>query len=174
MLVDKEIMSTVGEIVKPNDFYAHVHETIFAILHELHDRGEPLDKISVAEELRRRDALERVGGLSYLNALMDTVQTAASAKYYATIVREKSILRGLIHAGTEITQLGFEGQEDVASTLDRSEQIVYAIGERKTSSDFMQVSFGLMKEIPSITSIASFTCTASRPACPRASTISTR
>jgi replicative DNA helicase len=145
VLVDKEIMSTVGEIVKPEDFYAHVHETIFAILHELHDRGEPLDKISVAEELRRRDALERVGGLSYLNALMDTVQTAASAKYYATIVREKSILRGLIHAGTEITQLGFEGQEDVASTLDRSEQIVYAIGERKTSSDFMQVS-GLMKE----------------------------
>jgi len=72
----------------------------------LFDRGEPLDKITVAEELRRREVLDRVGGVPYLSALMDTVQTAASATYYARIVREKSILRSLIHAGTQITQLG--------------------------------------------------------------------
>ncbi len=113
VLVDREMMAAVGEIVRPSDFYAHVHETIFGVLIDLFDRGEPLDKISVAEELRRRGALERVGGLSYLSALMDTVQTAASARYYATIVREKSVLRSLIHAGTRITQLGYEGEEDV-------------------------------------------------------------
>ncbi len=145
ILVDREIMSAVGEIVKPADFYAHVHETIFGVLTDLFERGEPLDKISIAEELRRRDALERVGGLSYLNALMDTVQTAGSARYYATIVREKSVLRGLIHAGTQITQLGYEGEEDVAAALDRSEQVVYAIGEQQGSSDFMLVK-GLMKD----------------------------
>ncbi|MBV8636770.1 MAG: replicative DNA helicase [Candidatus Eremiobacteraeota bacterium] len=145
VLVDREIMGTVGEIVRPNDFYAHVHETIFGVLLDLFDRGEPLDKITVAEALRNRDALERVGGLSYLSSLMDTVQTAASAKYYATIVREKAVLRSLIHAGTQITQLGYEAEEDVDAALDQSEQLVYSIGERQLSGDFVPVN-RLMKD----------------------------
>lgn len=145
VLVDREMLAAVGEIVRPSDFYAHVHETIFAVLFDLFERGEPLDKISVGEELRRRGALERVGGLSYISALMDTVQTAGSARYYATIVREKSVLRSLIHAGTEITQLGFEGEEDVPAALDRSEQMVYTIGERRGITEFMPVS-RLMKD----------------------------
>ncbi len=145
VLVDREMMAAVGEIVRASDFYAHVHETIFGVLLDLYERGEPLDKISVSEELRRRGALERIGGLSYISALMDTVQTAASARYYATIVREKSVLRSLIHAGTEITQLGFEGEEDVAGALDRSEQLVYTIGERRGVTEFMPVN-RLMKD----------------------------
>jgi replicative DNA helicase len=145
VLVDREIMGVVGEIVRPQDFYAHVHETIFAALYDLFYRGEPLDKISVAEALRTRDQLEKVGGLSYLSSLMDTVQTAGSAKYYATIVREKATLRSLIHAGTEITQLGYEAEEDVDAALDRSEQMVYSIGERTMSGDFAPVST-LMKD----------------------------
>ena len=145
VLVDREIMGTVGEIVKPSDFYAHVHETIYTVLLDLFDRGEPLDKITVAEALRQRDALERVGGLSYISTLMDTVQTAASAAYYAKIVREKSTLRSLIHAGTRITQLGYEGEEDVDSSLDQSEQIVFEIGERQQGGDFVPVN-RLMKE----------------------------
>jgi replicative DNA helicase len=144
-LVDREIMDTVTRIVQPSDFYAHVHETIFTVMYDLFDRGEPLDKIAIAEELRRRDALERVGGLSYLSSLMDTVQTAASAEYYAKIVREKSILRTLIHAGTQITQLGYEAEEDVEGALDRSEQLVYQIGERTLSGDFVPVN-RLMKD----------------------------
>ena len=140
VLVDREIMGIVSEIVKPEDFYAHVHETIFTALTMLYDRGEPLDKITLAEELRRRDALERVGGLSYLSSLMDTVQTAASATYYAKIVREKAVLRGLIHAGTKITSLGFEHEEDVEGALDRSEQIVYEIGRRQLSGEFIRVN----------------------------------
>ncbi|MGC1381175.1 MAG: replicative DNA helicase [Candidatus Baltobacteraceae bacterium] len=139
VLVDREILAAVGEIVRPGDFYAHVHETIFTVLLELYERGEPLDKISVAEELRRRGALERVGGLPYVSALMDTVQTAGSARYYATIVREKSVLRSLIHAGTEITQLGYDGEQNVTEALDRSEQLVYTIGERRGVSEFMPV-----------------------------------
>lgn len=145
VLVDREMLAAVGEIVRPNDFYAHVHETIFTVLLDLYERGEPLDKISVAEELRRRGVLERVGGLSYVSALMDTVQTAASARYYATIVREKAVLRSLIHAGTQISQLGFEGEEDVHGALDRSEQLVYRIGERRGVTEFMPVS-RLMKD----------------------------
>jgi replicative DNA helicase len=146
VLVDREMMAAVGEIVRPSDFYAHVHETIFGVLLDLFERGEPLDKIAVAEELRQRGALERVGGLSYLSALMETVQSAASARYHATIVREKSVLRSLIHAGTRITQQGYEGEEDVGSALDRCEQLVYSIGERRGVSEFMPVS-RLMKKV---------------------------
>jgi replicative DNA helicase len=145
ILVDKEIMGAVGEIVRAADFYAHVHESIFAVLYELFHRGEPLDKISVANALRARDQLEKVGGLSYLSTLMDTVQTAASATYYAKIVREKATLRSLIHAGTQITQLGYEGEEDVDAALDRSEQTVFEIGQRSSRGDFTPMS-GLMKD----------------------------
>ena len=79
VLVDNEMMAAVSEIVRPNDFYALVHETIFLALVELYERGEPVDKITLAEELKRRGMLDHVGGLSYISALMDTVPTAASA-----------------------------------------------------------------------------------------------
>jgi len=140
ILVDREIMGIVSEIVRGDDFYAHVHESIFEALLHLYDRGEPLDKITVAEELKRRDLLEKVGGLPYLSSLMDTVQTAASAAYYAKLVREKAVLRGLIHAGTQITSIGYEHEEDVEGALDRSEQIVYEIGQRQLHGDFVPVS----------------------------------
>lgn len=139
ILVDREMMAAVSEIVSANDFYAHVHETIFQSLSQLYERGEPLDKITVAEELRNRGVLDRVGGLSYLTSLMDTVPTAASAEYYARIVAEKSALRGLIHAGTQITQIGFENEEDVDGALDRSEQIVYEVGRRQKHGDFSPI-----------------------------------
>ncbi len=139
ILVDREMMSAVTELLSPPDFYAHVHETIFLALVQLYERGEPLDKITLAEELRRRSLLEKVGGLPYLTSLMDTVPTAASAEYYAQIVREKSSLRGLIHAGSEITKIGFENEEDVEGALDRSEQIVYEVGRKQNRSDFSPV-----------------------------------
>lgn len=139
ILVDREMMSTVGEILSPSDFYAHVHDTIYTALVGLYERGEPLDKITLAEELRTRALLDKVGGLSYLTSLMDTVPTAASAEYYANIVREKSALRGLIHAGTQITRIGFENEEDVEAALDQSEQIVYEVGRRQKRGEFSPI-----------------------------------
>jgi replicative DNA helicase len=139
ILVDREMMSTVGEIVGPTDFYAHVHETIFLALVQLYERGEPLDKITLAEELQGRSLLDKVGGLPYLTSLMDTVPTAASAEYYARIVQEKSALRGLIHAGTQITQIGFESEEDVDGAIDKAEQVVYEVGRRQMHGDFSPI-----------------------------------
>jgi replicative DNA helicase len=139
ILVDREMMATVSELVRPSDFYALVHETIFSALIALYDRGEPLDKITVAEDLRRNGQLEKIGGVPYLTLLMDTVPTAASAEYYAKIVREKATLRGLIHAGTRVTQLGFESEEDVEGALDQSEQIVYEVGRRQKRGEFAPV-----------------------------------
>lgn len=145
ILVDKEIMETVGAIVRPQDFYAHVHETIFLALLELSESGRPLDKLSLAEALRARGVLDKVGGPAYLSSLMATVQTAGSAKYYATIVREKSTLRSLISAGTKITQLGYDAEEDVPTAVDQAETMVYDIGQRGNSSDFHAVQ-SLMKD----------------------------
>ncbi|MBV9737885.1 MAG: replicative DNA helicase [Candidatus Eremiobacteraeota bacterium] len=144
LLVDRELAGAVGDIVKPDDFYAPVHETIYQAIMHLYDRGEPLDKITVSEELQRRDMLERVGGLAYLSSLMDTVQTAASATYYAKIVREKATLRGLIHAGTEISRLGFESEADVDGALDRCEQLVYEVGSHQLGGEFVPIK-ALMK-----------------------------
>jgi replicative DNA helicase len=84
--------------------------------------------------------LDKVGGLAYLSSLMETVPTAASAEYYAKIVREKASLRGLIHAGTRITQLGYESEDDVPAALDESEQIVYEVGNRDSRGSFSAVS----------------------------------
>ncbi|MBV8356190.1 MAG: replicative DNA helicase, partial [Candidatus Eremiobacteraeota bacterium] len=140
VLVDREMMATVSEIVQPSDFYAAMHETIYTALFSLYERGEPLDKVTLSEELKRRNQLEKVGGLAYLTSLMDTVPTAASAEYYAHIVREKATLRGLIHAGTQVTAIGYEGEEDVEEALDRCEQIVYEVGKRQARGGFTQVS----------------------------------
>lgn len=139
VLVDREIMGVVLEQLSASDFYAHVHETIFAALVRLHEEGQPLDKIALAEELRRREALEKVGGMSYLSSLMDTVQTAASAKYYAIVVREKALLRRLIRAGTQITQFGYESEEDVDRAVDACQQLVYEIGNDQAQGQFSPV-----------------------------------
>jgi replicative DNA helicase len=139
ILVDKEMMATVSEIVQPADFYASLHESVYLALYALYERGEPLDKVALAEELRNRGMLDKIGGMAYLNSLMDTVPTAASAEYYARIVREKSSLRGLIHAGTRITQLGYDSEDDVPAAIDRAEQVVYEVGNRSEHSSFATV-----------------------------------
>src|SRR5690242_6246264 len=89
LMVDRELMAVVSEIVDTSDFYAPHHATIYDTLHALYERGEPIDKVSVAEELRRRRLLDEVGGLELLSQLLDAVPTTASAEYYAKIVSEK-------------------------------------------------------------------------------------
>ena len=131
LMVDRELMSVLGEIVQRSDFYAPHHATIFENLQRLYERGEPIDKVSVAEELRRRKLLDDIGGAEFLSRLLDSVPTTASAEYYARVVAEKAILRSLIGAGSRITQIGFEPSDDVDETLDRCEQMIFQIGRRQ-------------------------------------------
>ena len=112
LMVDRELMSAVGEIVQRSDFYAPHNATIFHSLQNLYERGEPIDKVSVAEELRRRNLLEEVGGVEFLSRLLESVPTTASAEYYARVVAEKAVLRSLIGAGSRIAQIGFEPSDD--------------------------------------------------------------
>lgn len=140
ILIDREIMPVVAEFVRPEDFYAVAHETIYRALLTLYERSAPLDKISLADELRGQDKLEPVGGLSYLTSLQDVVPTSASAEYYAKVIAEKAVLRQLIHAGGRIAQLGFEQEDDVEEALNTSESMIFEISQRNTRGGFTHVS----------------------------------
>jgi hypothetical protein len=121
ILVDRAMLDVVASIVEPDDFYAHVHELVYRTMLKLARADRPIDKVTLADLLGQRNHLERVGGIAYISGLMDVVPTAASATYYATIVRQKAQLRGLISAGTEITRAGFEGEDDVEAAVARAE-----------------------------------------------------
>jgi replicative DNA helicase len=152
LMVDRELMSAVGEIVQRSDFYAPHNATIFHSLQNLYERGEPIDKVSVAEELRRRNLLEEVGGVEFLSRLLESVPTTASAEYYARVVAEKAVLRSLIGAGSRIAQIGFEPSDDVDETLDRCEQMIFEIGRRQGGGfvlvkDLLKPAFELIDKL---------------------------
>ncbi|WUL62790.1 replicative DNA helicase (plasmid) [Streptomyces sp. NBC_00344] len=113
MLLSKDAIGEVIEIVTGADFYRPAHETVFTAVLGLYGRGEPADPITVAAELARRGDLSRIGGPSYLHALAQAVPTAGNAAYYADIVRDRARLRRLAEAGTAIANLGYsDGDPD--------------------------------------------------------------
>ena len=133
MLISKDAIADVNEQIGGADFYRPAHETIYDAIVDLYGRGEPADPVTVSAELNRRGELGRVGGAPYLHTLSASVPIAANAGYYATIVREKAILRRLVDAGTKIAQMGYAGEGDVDQTVDVAQQEIYAIGEKRAA-----------------------------------------
>nr|WP_269440816.1 replicative DNA helicase [Micromonospora tarapacensis] len=140
MLLSKDAIADVVEILKTNDFYRPVHATIFDTILDIYGRGEPADAITVAAALADSGDLARVGGAPYLHTLIASVPTAANAAYYARIVSERAVLRRLVEAGTRIVQLGYGtangGTRDVDDIVDLAQQAVYDVTERRVSEDF--------------------------------------
>jgi replicative DNA helicase len=137
MLLSKDAIADVVEIVRGNDFYRPAHQTIFEVVIDLYGRGEPADPVTVAAELTKRGEIARVGGAPYLHTLISSVPTAANAGYYAKIVAERAVLRRLVEAGTRIVQLGYAGTGgDVDDIVDRAQAAVYEVTERRTSDDY--------------------------------------
>jgi replicative DNA helicase len=126
MMLSKDAIGDVLPILGGRDFYRPSHETIYAAILALYGQGEPADPITVAAELTRRGEISKVGGASYLHALVQTVPTAANAEYYAEIVRDMAILRRLAEAGTRVVQLAHDGTGDVADIADRAQAEIYA------------------------------------------------
>jgi len=141
LMVERDLIPIISEIVQKSDFYAPHHATVYDAVIALYERGEPVDKVSVVEELRRRRLLEEVGGADFISQLLNTVPTAASAEYYAKVVAEKAILRSLITAGGRIATIGFEQPENVDEVVDRCEQMIFDIGRRSTGG------FTLVREL---------------------------
>jgi replicative DNA helicase len=139
MLLDRDAIARVVEALRPEDFYRDLHGTIYTAALELFERGEPVDLITITNRLAGMGKLEDVGGASYLASLPNTVPTAANADFYASIVLEKSMLRALISAGTQIASLGYEGMDDVTALIDQAERLVYGIAARRNVQDFQTI-----------------------------------
>ncbi len=140
MMIERTALEKGLEILRPEDFYRPAHQEIFDALTSLAERDEPCDLITMQEELRKRGKLEDCGGTEYLMALVDTVPTAANVEYYANIVEQKSILRRLIAAGTEIIAMAQNEDEDVDAVTDKAERLVFQVAQRRIGDYFQPIT----------------------------------
>ncbi len=153
MLLSKEAISQVVEIVRSADFYRPAHQIIFDAVVDLFSRGEPVDAISINAELTKRGEVARVGGAPYLHTLTEAIPTAANAGYYARIVGDRAVLRRLVEAGTRIAQIGYSGDGEVDDLVDHAQAEVYRVAERRTGEDYLALSDvmpGALDEIEAI------------------------
>ena len=153
MLLSKDAIADVVEVVRAGDFYKPAHQTVYDIVLDLYGRGEPADAVTVAAELTRSGQIGRIGGAAYLYTLVSGVPTAANAAYYARIVAERAILRRLVEAGTRIVQMGYAGDGDIDQVVDRAQAEVYDVTERRTSEDYLPLSElmqGTLEELEAI------------------------
>lgn len=155
MLLSKDAIADVVENLRAQDFYRPAHETIYDVVLDLYGRGEPVDAITVADELSKRGELQRIGGHPYLHDLLASVSIAANAGYYAEIVREKAVLRRLVEAATRIAQIGYAGQGDVSAIVDEAQATIFQVAEGKSSEDYKPLSELMENAIDEIESLSS-------------------
>jgi replicative DNA helicase len=139
VLLDNEALNRVLEVMKEGDFYRESHRKIFSAILDLYERSEPVDLITLAEALKKREALEAVGGIEYLNSLVNSVPTAANISYYAKIVKEKAILRKLINRATDIVSQVYGVSGDVDDFLDQAERSIFEISEDRVRPSFFSL-----------------------------------
>lgn len=154
MLLDKEAIDEVTDVLTSQDFYRDSHRYIFEAILSLCARQEPVDLITLADELKKQGLLEKVGGASYLALLASMVPTAANARYYAEIVAEKSLLRSLILACTSIIQQCYEAGKEVAALLDEAETLILKVSERRRHEGFTHVKPLILEVIDQLDMLA--------------------
>ena len=143
ILLENEALNSVLEILKPGDFYSESHRKISSAILELSERNEPCDLITLSAILKDKNQLDSIGGASYLASLVDNVPSAANAAHYAKIVKEKTILRGLIGTATKIISRSYDTTgTDVENILDEAEHAIFEISENK-----IRPAFSSIKEI---------------------------
>ena len=139
MLIEREAISKVAELLRPEDCYREAHRLIYNAMLELFNKNDAVDMVTVIEFLRKDDKLEAAGGISYITSLTNSVPTAANVLYHAKIVEEKALLRQLINAATNIASSGYEASEEVESILDTAEKTILAVSSRKSGGDFTPI-----------------------------------
>ncbi|MBW1839205.1 MAG: replicative DNA helicase, partial [Deltaproteobacteria bacterium] len=145
VLLESEAIAKVLETLVPDDFYRESHRKICHCMIALFEKSEPIDLITLTDLLKNKNQLDEVGGGAYLSSLADNITTAANIEYYAKIVKEKSILRGLINTATEIVARGYEDGGDVADLLDQAEKNIFQISESQIKPSFYEIK-NLLKE----------------------------
>lgn len=136
ILMDNDALNVCIEHLKPDDFYKDAHKKIFQCMMELSEKSEPVDLVTLGTYLQNKNLLDQVGGASYLSHLVDNVPVASNVESYAKLVREKSLVRGLISAATEIVSDCYESQEDVSLLIDQAESKLFAISNQKEKKGF--------------------------------------
>jgi replicative DNA helicase len=144
MMIDGTAIERVSEFLAPDDFYREAHRVIYDALIALSSRSEPVDLVTLSEELQRRGKLEEVGGIAYLTTLMDSVPSAANVDYYAEIVEEYAIRRRLIEAAQEIIRLAaVSDNEEEPLTInhitDMAESAIYRVARRRLRKGFESI-----------------------------------
>ena len=139
LMIDKDAIIKVADILLSEDFYKPTHSKIYKAILKLYENHQPIDIVSITDKLKELDSLKEIGGSSYLAQLIEKVPTASHVGHYATIVKEKKILRDLISAAGEITETAFAPGDDVDSVLDKVEQKIFSISQRSVSNRFIHI-----------------------------------
>ncbi len=153
MLLSETAIGAVTEILDASDFYRGSHGTIYRAMLLLWSKGEPVDAITLANELEERGELEQIGGSSRVAELAALVPAAANVDHYAQIVKESATLRALIQAGQEITRLGRERIGETTELVDRAEQIVFDLSQERIRGDFAHIGPLLTESFERITKL---------------------
>ena len=155
ILIDNSVIDKIAEILKSPDFYRIVHQIIYQTMVDMHAKHQPIDMITLIEELKNRNKLDDVGGVSYITLLANIVPTSANALYHARIVVNNALLRQLGESGAAITALSFEKEEDIQSLIDRAEQTLHSVSLRKHGKAFVPIHDILSHTMDRMTSLQS-------------------
>src|SRR3989344_2850316 len=136
LMIDKDAIYTIVDILNPSDFYKKAHSLIYETIFKIWERHEPIDILSVTAELRKNEILKEVGGSAYLTDLVNSVPTASHILHYGKIVKEKRILRELINVSTAIAQDAFLSDVEIEDFLDQVEQKVFSVSQQSVSKSF--------------------------------------
>ncbi len=150
ILLENEAMSKVLEVLIPDDFYRESHRKILHSMIQLFEKNEPIDLITLTNQLKGTNQLDTIGGSAYLSSLVDSIPTAANITYYARIVKEKAILRRLIATATEIVSRGYEHEGDVEDMLDQAEKNIFQITESQIKPSFFRIKTILKESFKTI------------------------
>ncbi|MBB6218734.1 replicative DNA helicase [Anaerosolibacter carboniphilus] len=150
MILDREAIITASEIIRGDDFYKEAHKEVFEAMIDLYNRNEPVDMVTLSEELSQRQILEAIGGISYLASLSSAVPTTTNVKYYSKIVEEKAILRRLIKASSEILDKGYQAEDELNSILDLAEKNIFNISQSRSQEGFSPIKEILLESFNKI------------------------
>ena len=153
MLIKKEAITQAQELLKADDFYREAHRLVYDAMLELAGNGEPVDLVTLTEALRKKEILEKVGGISFLTQLANYTPTAANIVYHAKIVKEKSELRHLIDAATEIASAAYEATDEVTDIMDDAEKKILAIAGSQSTGGFEPIKDIVINAIDHVESI---------------------
>lgn len=139
IMLDKDAIIKVADLVRPGDFYKEDHNFIYETILELYEKREPIDVLSLSNRIDEKKRLDDVGGSSYLASLVNSVPSASNIAHYAKLVQRKALLRRLIGAASSIVEMGYDESEDVQKVLDEAEQKLFAVSQKYIKQDFIPI-----------------------------------